>query len=72
MLFTQLCFRSNVLPLAKLASLSGEPLKRWHGCRWFYAVTSLTPVKLVFSEVHGCTSLNERRSRCAAYLQKFP
>ena len=23
----------------------------------------MTPVKLVFSEVHGCTSLNEQRSR---------
>ena len=28
--------------------------------------------KLAFSEVHGCTSLNERRSKCAIYLQKFP
>ena len=26
--------------------------------------------KLVFSEVHGRTSLNERRRRCAAYFQK--
>ena len=32
--------------------------------------TSFVP-KLVFSEVHGCTSLNKQRSRCPVYLQKI-